>query len=56
MSLVLVIARLDNYSDKTWAHVARHGIRFAALQPSYDVVIDCFVALSKCRVQNQARP
>ena len=39
---VWVFALLDHYTDEAWAHVAKVGNRFAALQPVYDVVIDRF--------------
>ena len=42
---VWVFALLDHYSDEAWAHVAKVGNRFAALQPVYDAVIDRFGAL-----------
>ena len=43
---VWVFALLDHYSDEAWAHVAKIGNRFAALQPVYDAVIDRFGELS----------
>ena len=43
---VWVFALLDHYSDEAWAHVAKIGNRFAALQPVYDAVIDRFGGLS----------
>jgi putative transposase len=42
---VWVFALLDHYSNEAWAHVAKVGNRFAALQPVYDAVIDRFVGL-----------
>ena len=39
---VWVFALLDHYTDEAWAHVAKVGNRFAALQPVYDAVIDRF--------------
>jgi transposase InsO family protein len=42
---VWVFALLDHYSDEAWAHVAKVGNRFAALQPVYDAVIDRFGGL-----------
>jgi transposase InsO family protein len=43
---VWVFIVIDHYSDETWAHVAKVGNRFAALQPVYDAVIDRFGGLS----------
>jgi putative transposase len=37
---VWVFAVVDHYSAEAWAHVAKVGDRFAALQPVYDAVID----------------
>jgi putative transposase len=37
-----VFVLVDHYSDEAWAHVAKIGNRFAALQPVYDAVIDRF--------------
>jgi putative transposase len=37
---VWVFACVDHYSAEAWAHVAKIGDRFAALQPVYDAVID----------------
>jgi putative transposase len=37
---VWVFARVDHYSAEAWAHVAKVGDRFAALQPVYDAVVD----------------
>ena len=37
---VWVFACVDHYTAEAWAHVARIGDRFAALQPVYDAVID----------------
>ena len=31
---------VDHYTAEAWAHVAKVGDRFAALQPVYDAVID----------------
>jgi len=31
---------LDHHTDEAWAHVARVGNRFAALQPVSEAVID----------------
>jgi hypothetical protein len=31
---------VDYYTAEAWAHVAKIGDRFAALQPVYDAVID----------------
>ena len=42
---VWVFALLDHHTDEAWAHVAKVGNRFAALQPLYDVVIDRFGGL-----------
>ena len=39
---VWVFALLDHYTNEAWAHVAKVGNRFAALQPVYDAVIDRF--------------
>jgi len=39
---VWVFVLLDHHSDEAWAHVAKVGNRFAALQPVYDAVIDRF--------------
>ena len=41
-----VFALLDHHSDEAWAHVAKIGNRFAALQPVYDAVTDRFGELS----------
>ena len=35
-----VFACVDHYTAEAWAHVAKVGDRFAALQPVYDAVID----------------
>ena len=43
---VRVFALLDHHSDEAWAHVAKIGNRFAALQPVYDAVTDRFGGLS----------
>jgi hypothetical protein len=37
---VWVFASIDHYTAEAWAHVAKLGDRFAALQPVYDAVID----------------
>ena len=37
---VWVFACIDHYTAEAWAHVAKVGDRFAALQPVYDAVID----------------
>jgi transposase InsO family protein len=37
---VWVFACVDHYTAEAWAHVAKIGDRFAALQPVYDAVID----------------
>ena len=37
---VWVFAVVDHYTAEAWAHVAKTGDRFAALQPVYDAVID----------------
>jgi transposase InsO family protein len=37
---VWVFAVIDHYTAEAWAHVAKVGDRFAALQPVYDAVID----------------
>jgi putative transposase len=37
---VWVFCVVDHYSAEAWAHVAKVGDRFAALQPVYDAVID----------------
>jgi putative transposase len=37
---VWVFACIDHYSAEAWAHVAKVGDRFAALQPVYDAVVD----------------
>lgn len=42
---VWVFILVDHYTDEAWAHVAKVGNRFAALQPVYDAVIDRFGAL-----------
>jgi transposase InsO family protein len=43
---VWVFACIDHYTAEAWAHVAKIGDRFAALQPVYDAVIDRFGGLS----------
>jgi transposase InsO family protein len=42
---VWVFVLIDHYTDEAWAHVAKVGNRFAALQPVYDAVIDRFGGL-----------
>jgi putative transposase len=42
---VWVFACVDHYTAEAWAHVAKIGDRFAALQPVYDAVIDRFGGL-----------
>jgi putative transposase len=42
---VWVFAVVDHYTAEAWAHVAKTGDRFAALQPVYDAVIDRFGGL-----------
>jgi len=37
---------VDHYTAEAWAHVAKVGDRFAALQPVYDAVIDRFGGLT----------
>jgi putative transposase len=37
---VWIFACIDHYTAEAWAHVAKVGDRFAALQPVYDAVID----------------
>jgi putative transposase len=37
---VWVFACMDHYTAEAWAHVAKIGDRFAALQPVYDAVVD----------------
>jgi transposase InsO family protein len=37
---VWVFCVVDHYTAEAWAHVAKTGDRFAALQPVYDAVID----------------
>jgi putative transposase len=37
---VWVFAVVDHFTAEAWAHVAKVGDRFAALQPVYDAVID----------------
>jgi putative transposase len=43
---VWVFCVVDHYSAEAWAHVAKVGDRFAALQPVYDAVIDRFGGLA----------
>ncbi len=40
-----VFVLVDHHTDEAWAHVAKVGNRFAALQPVYDAVIDRFGGL-----------
>ena len=40
-----VFVLLDHHTDEAWAHVAKVGNRFAALQPVSDAVIDRFDGL-----------
>jgi hypothetical protein len=40
-----VFACLDHYTAEAWAHVAKIGDRFAALQPTCDAVTDRFGGL-----------
>jgi putative transposase len=42
---VWVFCVVDHYTAEAWAHVAKVGDRFAALQPVYDAVIDRFGGL-----------
>jgi putative transposase len=42
---VWVFACVDHDTAEAWAHVAKVGDRFAALQPVYDAVIDRWGAL-----------
>jgi putative transposase len=42
---VWVFVLVDHHTDEAWAHVAKVGNRFAALQPVYDAVIDRFGTL-----------
>jgi putative transposase len=42
---VWVFCVVDHYTAEAWAHVAKVGDRFAALQPVYDAVIDRWGAL-----------
>jgi putative transposase len=42
---VWVFVLVDHYTDEAWAHVAKVGNRFAALQPVYDAVVDRFGTL-----------
>ena len=41
---VWVFACVDHFTAEAWAHVAKVGDRFAALQPVYDAVIDRWAA------------
>jgi putative transposase len=36
---------VDHYTVEAWTHLAARGVRFAALQPVYDAVIDRFGSL-----------
>jgi hypothetical protein len=40
-----VFCVVDHYTAEAWAHVAKTGDRFAALQPVYDAVIARFGGL-----------
>jgi len=40
---VWVVACIDHDPAEAWAHVAKVGDRFAALQPVYEAVIDRWV-------------
>jgi len=42
---VWVFVLVDHHTDEAWAHVAKVGNRFAALQPVNDAVIDRFGGL-----------
>jgi putative transposase len=42
----VVFCVVDHYTAEAWAHVAKVGDRFAALQPVYDAVIDRGAALT----------
>jgi putative transposase len=63
---VWVFACIDHYTAEAWAHVAKLGDRFAALQPVYDAVINRWAGwtpmwLVACRCgmtgdRNTARP
>jgi putative transposase len=37
---VWVFACIDHHTAEAWAHLAKVGDRFAALQPGYDAVVD----------------
>jgi hypothetical protein len=41
---VWVFCVVDHYTAEAWAHVAKVGDRFAALQPVYDAVTDRWAA------------
>lgn len=43
---VWVFDLVDHYTAEAWAHVAKVGDRFAALQPVYDAVIDRYGSLA----------
>ena len=43
---VWVFVLVDHHTDEAWAHVAKVGNRFAALQPIYDAVIERFGQLA----------
>jgi transposase InsO family protein len=43
---VWVFACVDHYTAEAWAHVAKVGDRFAALQPVYDAVVERFGGLA----------
>jgi hypothetical protein len=52
-----VFACIDHYTAEAWAHVAKIGDRFAALQPVYDAVVDRWgPARSRCRPRPGAPP
>jgi putative transposase len=44
---VWVLAQVDHYSAEAWAHVAKVGDRFAALQPVYDAVLTAGAASTR---------
>jgi putative transposase len=43
---VWVFDLIDHHSTEAWAHVAKVGDRFAALQPVYDAVLDRYGQLA----------
>ena len=53
---VWVFALLDHHTDEAWAHVAKIGNRFAALQPVYDAVIDRSGTLDPDIARDQTPP